>query len=167
MTKPKAKIGQVCNHCKVDLPLEAFGRDRSTPLGLRRICKECNRAHVAAWGLNHPGAAKQREIDRNYAPARRQRRLDDYAEKHPHVIHLRIARAFQAEQLLEAVQWVEQNPGNPRATILLEAGITPYLWSQIVHLFDKTVVPATPGPKGNLRKVTFTRNQEPYSVRKI
>jgi hypothetical protein len=167
MGRHKSLYGQICSACKVDFPLEAFSIDRSTPLGLRRICKECNRARVAAWNLAHPKAAKQREIERNYAPARRLRRLEAYAEKHPHIIHLRIAREFQAEQLIEAVQWVEQNPGNPRATILLEAGITPYLWSKIFHLFDKTVVPSTPGPKGNLRKVTFSRNQEPYSVRKI
>jgi hypothetical protein len=164
---PKGKIGQICNHCKVDLPLEAYGMDRSTPLGIARICKSCNQARVAAWDLANPGARAKREIDRNYAPARAERARAKYAREHPNVVHLWAAREFQAEQLLEAVQWVEQNPGNPRTIIFREAGITPYLWSKIVHLFDKTIIPSIPGAKGTLRKVLFSRNQEPYSVRKI
>ena len=37
-------MSKVCGHCKRDLPLEAFGKDRSRRDGLFSWCKKCNRA---------------------------------------------------------------------------------------------------------------------------
>lgn len=38
-----------CNKCGRDLPLEAFGRDKSRHDGLQRSCKECLRAYTNAF----------------------------------------------------------------------------------------------------------------------
>jgi hypothetical protein len=37
-------MNKICGHCKRELPLEAFGRDRSRKDGLFNWCKKCNRA---------------------------------------------------------------------------------------------------------------------------
>jgi hypothetical protein len=159
--------GQICSGCKVDLPLEAFGKDKRAPSGIARVCLTCNRERMRAWTLRNPGASKQRDIDRDYRPARNQRQREDYARKHPAVVVLRTARLFQEEVLLEAVQWVEANPGNTYRKIAMEAGLSQYLWTKIRHLFDKTITPSEPGRYGKPRKITWSRNSEPYSVKKI
>lgn len=40
---------KLCADCRQDKPLSAFGKDKSNPDGLRRICKQCAVARTKAW----------------------------------------------------------------------------------------------------------------------
>lgn len=49
---------KVCCRCKQELPLEAFGKDKSKQDGLNLKCKQCNRATTNASLKKYPETRK-------------------------------------------------------------------------------------------------------------
>ena len=50
---------KVCLRCKRTCSESEFHRDRSTPDGLARYCKQCNRASCLRWQRKHPVYMKE------------------------------------------------------------------------------------------------------------
>lgn len=85
MAEPTTKT---CSRCTQNLPLEAFGPDRSRRDGCRRYCRDCERAYNREWTARNPekrrakdirywenNKAKYRKYQRDYA--RQRRRTDE------------------------------------------------------------------------------------------
>jgi len=72
-----------CPGCKKDLPLSAFNKNRSKPLGLQSLCRECQRARDRAY-YRESSQRRQSTADRNRRNRDRNvRYLWDYLLEHP------------------------------------------------------------------------------------
>jgi hypothetical protein len=69
------KITKKCPVCQRDLPLDAFGKDKTTKDGLYRIDKECDRKQQKAWRMKKAAerAAAEEAAAKAAAPKRRTR----------------------------------------------------------------------------------------------
>lgn len=49
--------GKCCDHCRINLTLDQFGRDLRQVDGLNPTCKICRRAEAKRWRVDHPEKA--------------------------------------------------------------------------------------------------------------
>src|ERR1043166_9265482 len=54
-----AQVMRRCSHCKMEQPLEEFGRDKTGPHGLKRASRSCCRRANANWRARFPEENRQ------------------------------------------------------------------------------------------------------------
>lgn len=84
---------KICSKCKLEKPLDAFGKRSKNPDGLQYCCKECSKEYQRKWRAENPGVSaaytaksyqknieKRREESRNYAKDNRAKKTQAYRE---------------------------------------------------------------------------------------
>ena len=110
---------KLCPRCKLDLPISAFGKAKSTKDGLTSWCMECRRAAGRAYAAKHKdeAAVRSKAWDEKNPERRRQNRSRHYQEnKEKTSAQVAAWQALNKDLIREAAKlWRKVNRDRDRA----------------------------------------------------
>src|SRR3989304_222898 len=84
-----------CNHCKMEKLLTDCNKDKSKPLGIAVLCRDCAKEKTNKWYREHLEAERARNREKNNRdPELRRQRLNSWRSRNPEHARLLIRNYY-------------------------------------------------------------------------